>query len=182
MKKNYLTQFKIPVVWNLKEFNFEWQESYCINRTEGKDKWPLPSAETAILDKCFEEWNVNREGTKHYHSHIANIEQEIFNLLPGKNHLQNFLKLTPGNVIPWHYDTFRYYIKTNNVNDTDVRSVHRILIFVEDWKVGQIVQFGKKIVSHWKAGDCFTWNRNLWHGACNFGNKDLIMMQVNFQM
>jgi len=38
--------------------------------------------------------------------------------------------------------------------------IKRYIIMLADWDYGQIMTFGNNTLTHWKAGDCYTWD---WH-------------------
>lgn len=183
MSAKYLIKSKIPVLWDLSKIQFNWIEDYCVGQTS-TDKWNIPANDTALLDLMYTKWNINANCTKHYISFdtILNFDaNDIFQLIPGKNHLCTFLKLTPGYCIPWHIDTYRYYVKTFNLTKDQCGSVNRTLVMLNDWRIGQVLQYGKDVLSQWSAGDTISWNHNLWHGGANFGNKDLIVLMVTYQ-
>jgi hypothetical protein len=92
----------------------------------------------------------------------------------------SFLKLPAGRMIPWHCDTYAYFIKKYDVPEQQVTRIKRAIVCVNDWDVGQSLQVGKNMLSGWSAGDMYTWDHDAWHGAANFGNQDLIFMQITY--
>ena len=89
----------------------------------------------------------------------------------------------PGNVIALHRDTF-YQI--NKRFPDDKRTKVRANIYLEDWKVGHMIQYqdindGKKwkTSDNWKAGEGFLWASNVLHLSANAGMKDKFTLQVS---
>lgn len=80
-----------------------------------------------------------------------------------------------GNILPWHQDKFLYF---SRMYPGDLEYVVRFLIFVEDWKIGHVLQAGDSIISHWKAGDVVLWHPQRWHVSANIGNADKWTMNV----
>lgn len=185
MKKHFLVKSKVPVTWSSKSLQIIWKpKEVCINQASLGD-WNLPTDDIDTLDNMYKAWDINVNGTNHSHSLDFNLNfniQEILNNIPGTNHQYSFLKLSPGNCIPWHFDTYRTYIIKNNISPNKNNEIQRSIVMMDNWKIGQVIQFGKKIVSHWMIGDTFTWDSKMWHGAANFGNKDLIIMMITYQI
>ena len=71
----------------------------------------------------------------------------------------------PGSTIPWHYDEHVYFKRVMNTAE----NVVRILIFVKPWCLGQFLQFGNSVISHWQAGDAVIWHPSRYHLAVNAG-------------
>lgn len=82
----------------------------------------------------------------------------------------------PGNIIPWHRDTF-YAITQKFPND--IRTKVRANIYLEDWKMGHFTQFGDEVMTHWKAGDGLLWDSAVEHLGANAGFKDKYTLQVS---
>lgn len=86
------------------------------------------------------------------------------------------IRQLPGNVIPWHRDTF-YQIKKNFPEDD--RNPVRANIYLEDWKIGHFIQYGDSISTHWQAGDGFIWNSEVLHLGANAGMEPKHTLQVS---
>lgn len=59
------------------------------------------------------------------------------------------------------------------------QKVVRAFLMLEDWKPGQIIQFGNIIYSKWKKGDVayFRW-QDIPHGTANFGHHDRSLILI----
>jgi hypothetical protein len=89
----------------------------------------------------------------------------------------------PGNVIALHRDTF---FQINKRFPDDKRTKVRANLYLEDWKVGHMIQYqdindGKKwkTSDNWKAGDGFIWSSDVLHLSANAGMKDKYTLQVS---
>jgi len=86
----------------------------------------------------------------------------------------------PGNMIPVHRDTF-FQIKKAYPNDTRLKV--RANIYLEDWHVGEYIQYEKDNEwhnsTHWKAGQGWLWDSNHLHLSANAGMQDKYTLQVS---
>ena len=89
----------------------------------------------------------------------------------------------PGNVIALHRDTF-YQINKRYPNDTRLKV--RANIYLEDWKVGHMIQYQDindlstwKTSDNWKAGEGYLWSSKPLHLSANAGMKDKFTLQIS---
>jgi len=84
-------------------------------------------------------------------------------------------KMAPGRVLPGHIDTYRAYKK---ILDIDHDRIFRILVFLEDWASGHILEVDKQLVPNWQAGDWIGWRGDTHHLAGNLGTTDRYTLQI----
>jgi len=86
----------------------------------------------------------------------------------------------PGNVIPLHRDTF---FQINKRFPDDTRRKVRANIYLEDWKVGHIIQYTEsdewKNHTHWKSGEGLLWDDSILHIGANIGLENKLTLQVS---
>lgn len=86
----------------------------------------------------------------------------------------------PGNVIPLHRDTF-FQIKKRFPEDN--RHKVRANIFLEDWKVGHVIQYNKndEWITHtdWKSCEGLMWDDSILHVGANIGFSNKYTLQVS---
>ena len=88
----------------------------------------------------------------------------------------------PGNVIALHRDTF-YQIKKKFPNDKRLKV--RANIYLEDWKVGHMLQYKSeedniwKTSDNWNAGDGYIWDAKPLHLSANAGMKNKYTLQIS---
>ncbi len=89
----------------------------------------------------------------------------------------------PGNTIALHRDTF---FQINKRHPDDKRLKVRANVYLEDWKVGHMIQYQDtndsnkwKTSDNWKAGDCHLWSSKPLHLSANAGMKDKYTLQIS---
>ena len=183
--KNFnCTKGSIPVTWNLKNLNIEWVETVQTDEVPLNDIWPsFTTDQKYYLKKLHSQWGVPDPSTKHYMSFMPELKNGFENILDtfkNKNYTYNFLKITPGHMLVWHFDTYATFVRRNNISIDEAKKIKRTAIMLTHWDFGHSVQIGNDVLSHWKIGDTFTWDSYVWHGAANYGSSELIIIQVSY--
>ena len=88
------------------------------------------------------------------------------------------LKQEPGNFTAWHFDTYHSVVTKGNLSESDKKKVKRYWIPLEDWHWGHFVQVGNDVLTHWNAGQVFTWEYGMYHLGANAGIKTRLTCQV----
>lgn len=175
---------QIPCTWNDEHKFFDWQETYVIDEVPLDDIWDNFSTKLRLnLDKFHRTHGVVKECTKHFMSFAPDLPETLKNILSHFEHniySFNFLKLQGSYIIPMHYDSYSTFVKRNNINESDLNSIHRTIVMLTPWESGQVLQIGKQVYSGWEKGASYTWKGLEWHGAANFGFEDLVVMQVTW--
>lgn len=92
-------------------------------------------------------------------------EDELCKQLPLDNAIATLTRQDPGQCLPWHQDKFHYLRK---LYPNDTRPIVRALVFMQDWKVGHIVQVENSI-AQWQQGDVWIWKPGTMHLSANVG-------------
>lgn len=82
----------------------------------------------------------------------------------------------PGNVVPWHRDTF-YQIKQRFPDREELKV--RANVYLEDWRMGHFIQYNDNVSTHWKAGEGFLWDSSIEHLGANAGMQNKYTMQIS---
>lgn len=85
-------------------------------------------------------------------------------------------RMSPGRILPSHSDTYQRFRQINHI--TDIDSVVRYVIFLEDWKSGHYFEIAKTPVVKWKAGEGVYWYGATEHLAANLGESDRYTLQL----
>jgi hypothetical protein len=185
--KNYQLKSlgSIDVNFKNQDPRVNWIETYSIGEIPLDDNWKTSATEFKLWQEDkYQEWGHIKEATQHYMSFEPELPFDIniaLSIIGCNSPFQHsFLKLPAGRMIPWHCDTYAYFIKKYDVPEQQVTRIKRAIVCVNDWDVGQSLQVGKNMLSGWSAGDMYTWDHDAWHGAANFGNQDLIFMQITY--
>jgi len=93
------------------------------------------------------------------------------------------VKFDPGQQHPWHFDTYQgvvnqYKEQGIELGEEGLRKIKRYWIALEDWQWGHFMQIGNNVITHWKAGDTYTWNYGMYHLAANVGITPRISAQI----
>lgn len=86
----------------------------------------------------------------------------------------------PGNIIPIHRDTF---FQINKRFPDDKRTKVRANMYLEDWKVGHLIQYKEKNEwynsTHWSAGEGWLWDSGILHLSANAGMQNKFTLQIS---
>lgn len=85
-------------------------------------------------------------------------------------------RLRPSWIIPEHKDLYRRYREHHN--QISIEDIIRIIVFLEDWQSGHILQIGNELIAPWKAGDFVSWMGDTPHIAANLGSSDRYTLQI----
>jgi hypothetical protein len=96
--------------------------------------------------------------------------------LPMINFSWAIYRMTPGDVLPQHADTYRRFCEIHGVIDT--QHIQRYVVFMEDWQSGHYFEIDGTPVVSWKAGDWVMWRGCTPHLAANVGSSPRYTMQL----
>ena len=170
--------------WNQEDLNFNWIETVQIDEVPKDDAWDSYTTEWKYqLEDLHRDWGYNKETTTHYMSIRPELSENLNPILEkfkDKMFSYNMLKLAPGHMLAWHFDSYATFINKNPIPQSDADNIKRTAILLSHWNFGQVIQIGKSVFSDWKQGEAYTWMGDTWHGACNFGNTDMVVMQITY--
>lgn len=138
----------------------------------------LPDSWDKLGDQYYEELNKHREhgyrpdNTRSWETTSCQPqlqmawEQPVMDKLPLYYPISRPTLQEPGNIMPWHEDKFFYFRRKY---PEFAEYIVRFIVFQKDWDVGQIIQAGNSIISHWQAGDAIVWYPSRMHLSCNAG-------------
>lgn len=141
----------------------------------------------------------NFDQVSEYFPHDISEFTSMVSVLGIKSALMKYHVQKTGQTMPMHIDSFsRYFgnrVTLSGMDDTRLTeaeltaardaivnspgSMIRFVIMLSDWDFGQVFQFGNKTWTHWKAGDCVTWDwMNMPHGTCNMSFTERPLLQI----
>lgn len=85
-------------------------------------------------------------------------------------------RLRPSWIIPEHRDLYRRYRQSHN--NIDLNQIIRIIVFLEDWQPGHILQIDRNMISNWLAGNFVSWRGDTPHLAANLGITNRYTLQI----
>lgn len=169
----------------LDTYDIEWKETFMIGEVPRDDMWETHSTSKKLaLEDLYIEHNVHKQATRHYMNITPTLTGELKELVEthysNKPHHPTWLKLTAGNNLMWHYDSYNAFVHFNKIPEEKYSQIRRIAFMMTEWSMGQTIQIGNEVLSHWKFGDTFSWQGDIWHGAGNFGLDDMVIFQVTY--
>ena len=178
------TKAHINCTWDTSDLNFEWVETIQTKEVPKDDPWDSFTTDMKYhLQDLHHSWGVPDSSTYHLMALRPELNPKLKFILDHfktQKFSYNFIKITPGHMLVWHYDTYATFVKGQQLTIDDAENIKRSVVLMSDWDVGQVIQIGNDIITHWKAGDVITWDSFAWHGTCNFGPSDMIVMQVSY--
>lgn len=94
-------------------------------------------------------------------------EEQIRQQMPWLDHaVVGVHRQDPGQVLPWHLDRF---FMLRRLYPDDSRPIWRFLMFMENWKIGHVLQVNDTVLHHWAQGDLVVWKPGVMHLAANVG-------------
>lgn len=175
-----------PIVWANSQWNYDWVETFSIGQIPVDNQWNNPGTRFKLYQEdLYVNWGHVQPATQHFVSYDPELDFDIDPILniigcDPDSYSLNFIRVPAGRMIPWHCDTYAWFVQHHHISQNQLTHVKRALVFVDDWRPGQIVQFGKDVLSHWRNGDAYTWAHDCWHGAANFGDTDLTVMLITY--
>jgi hypothetical protein len=184
LTKYNAVKFRIDCTWTSNDLNFDWIETVQTKEVPDDDPWDSFTTDMKRdLEEIHKEWKIPDQSTWHLMSHCPSLNENLKTILdkfPYKTLSYNFIKITPGHMLVWHFDTYATFVHRKNLTIEYAETIKRSVILMNDWDVGQVIQIGNELLGNWTAGDVYTWESFAWHGTCNFGKSDIIAMQISY--
>lgn len=83
------------------------------------------------------------------------------------------IRQSPGHMLPVHVDELEPYRKKYKID-----FVWQNLIFLNDWKCGQVFGVHDDVITNWKAGDAICWKWMTEHYLVNASLYELDLLQI----
>lgn len=186
-RKHSAVKDSIATTWNkndLSTLTWEAETVFMTDEIPKEDTWDTFATKSKkALEAMYADWGVPKEGSLHYMSIHPTLSEGLKSIITPFADMKfnyNFLKLTPGCSLMWHFDTYATFVKFNNIDEQNVHNVCRTVVMMDDWDRGQILQVGNEVYKGWSAGDTYTWKGDTWHGMANFGPTDIVISQITF--
>ena len=102
------------------------------------------------------------------------ILEKEFNWIDHKGYAIH--KMLPGSILPLHRDKYAFYANHHNVTNFD--TIVRVIVFLQDHKLGHTLQVEDCNIPQWNAGDYVYWKGKKAHLAANFGADIRYTLQI----
>lgn len=87
----------------------------------------------------------------------------------------SYYKMMPGDILPYHGDTYARYRSHHGVT---VEDIWRVIVFLQDWQPGFLFEIEGRPVTQYRAGDFVAWQGGAEHMAGNLGRVPRYTLQV----
>jgi hypothetical protein len=102
---------------------------------------------------------------------------DIFSGLGWKDIGTSYYRMKTGTVLPTHSDTYKKYIELFDLKGCE-STIHRAVIFLEDWAPGHYAEYVGQPHVHWIAGATVEWTYDTPHMAANLGLTPRYTLQI----
>lgn len=102
---------------------------------------------------------------------------DYFSKLGWKDIGTSYYRMNPGTILPTHSDLYKKYIEVFGLQNQE-HTIHRAVIFMEDWQSGHYLECAGNPITNWNAGDGVIWQYNTPHLAANLGFTPRYTLQV----
>lgn len=89
----------------------------------------------------------------------------------------SYYRMDTGTVLPNHQDLYKKYIDLFSLQGKE-HTIHRAIIFLEDWQSGHYAEYDHEPFVGWRAGDGKCWQYNTPHMAANLGLLPRYTLQI----
>lgn len=87
----------------------------------------------------------------------------------------SYYKMMPGDILPYHSDTYARYVSYYGVNAADI---WRVIVFPQDWQPGFLFEIEGRPITQYRAGDFVAWRGAAEHMAGNLGRTARYTLQI----
>jgi len=89
----------------------------------------------------------------------------------------SYYRMMPGTILPTHSDLYLKYIDIFGLQGQE-QSIHRAVIFLEDWAPGHYAEYEDIPFTKWLAGATVEWTYDTPHMAANVGFTPRYTLQI----
>lgn len=119
-----------------------------------------------------------RIGLYHYNNNNDIVERfglaDQFDWLTDKVYAVH--SIPPGHLLPNHSDNYATYCQRRMPTSAD--QIVRVIVFLQAWQPGHILQIGQQILTSWHAGEWASWTGSTPHLAANLGHTNRYTLQI----
>ena len=90
----------------------------------------------------------------------------------------SFYRMSTCTVLPEHADTYKRFKELNWQAQAPNATIHRAIVFLEDWQPGHVLTLNGQQVPQWEAGNMVEWTDDELHLAANIGLAGRYTLQL----
>jgi hypothetical protein len=168
MATHAVSKYHVPAFWD-DEFKRLDYVNETFNDPESVDRWLSQGfANQFTGDMCD-----MRSAQPSWNTTII----EIFEQMGWQDVGTSYYRMTPGTILPTHQDLYKKYIELFDLAGKE-HTIHRAVIFLEDWQPGHYLEAMDCPIVKWRAGDVVEWVYDTPHMAANMGSTPRYTLQV----
>lgn len=118
----------------------------------------------------------NTQFYQHFDEELPAFSRKLAKACELNHPVVSMIRQDPGQVIPWHQDSFYKLRQKYNVPAAEIL---RCLIFLEEWKTGHYFQIAEYPLVRWKQGDVYMIPPGVYHLSGNCGLEPKYTAQVS---
>jgi hypothetical protein len=163
-----LVKYRIPVIWDneFKTLNYVNEQ---FNDTVNLEYWKS----LGFCNKFTGEMCDMRYQQPSWNQQII----DLFTEMGWKDIGTSYYRMMPGTILPTHNDLYKKYIELFALEGHEP-SIHRAVIFLEDWQSGHYFEGQGQPLVNWSAGDTVEWKYDTPHMAANVGLTPRYTLQI----
>jgi hypothetical protein len=168
MATHAVSKYHVPAFWDDEFKHLEYIHE-TFNDTESIDRWLAQGFANQFTGNMCD----MRSAQPSWNKTII----EIFEQMGWKDVGTSYYRMAPGTILPTHQDLYKKYIELFNLQGKE-HTIHRAVIFLEDWQSGHYLEACGEPVTKWRAGDTIEWCYDTPHLAANLGSTPRYTLQV----
>lgn len=87
----------------------------------------------------------------------------------------SYYKMMPGDILPYHSDTYARY---RGYHSVEIDQIWRVIVFLQDWQPGFLFEMEGRPITQYRAGDFVAWQGDAEHMAGNLGRVPRYTLQI----
>jgi hypothetical protein len=168
MATHAITKYHIPAFWDDEFKRLDYQNE-TFNDPESVERW----ISQGFANKFTGDMCDMRRIQPSWNKTIVEIFEQL-----GWQHIgTSYYRMMPGTILPTHQDLYKKYIEIFNLQGRE-HTIHRAVIFLEDWRPGHYLEGMNEPIVKWRAGDVVEWCYDTPHMAANMGSTPRYTLQV----
>jgi hypothetical protein len=168
MVTHAISKYHVPAFWD-DEFKRLDYVNETFNDPESVDRWLAQGfANQFTGDMCD-----MRSAQPSWNKTII----EVFEQMGWQDVGTSYYRMMPGTILPTHQDLYKKYIELFDLEGQE-HTIHRAVIFLEDWQPGHYLEAMDQPIVKWRAGDVIEWVYDTPHMAANMGSTPRYTLQI----
>ncbi len=168
MATHAITKYHIPAFWD-DEFKRLEYVNETFNDPESVQRWTAQGFPGKFTGDMCDMRSVQPTWNK--------TIIEVFEQMGWKDIGTSYYRMMPGTILPTHQDLYKKYIELFDLQGRE-HTIHRAVIFLEDWQPGHYLEGMNEPVIKWRAGDTVEWAYDTPHLAANMGSTPRYTLQI----